>query len=118
MKNKETKLEPLYEWDVPFVNGCFEGQTRPIKIYGTDETMNHEDSLKWAEDRNMRLMTKEELHLLCACGLLKGGMTSFWSASVVSNNRYGAWIFNGYIGSINNFWRFNSGYGAVRCLGR
>lgn len=120
------ELKPIHEFVVPKINGLFDETPTwlekdlqhfmNIKIYGTDETMNHDDSLKWAADRNMRLMTKEELNLLCACGFLKEGMKSVWSSSVVSNSRVYAWVFLGSYGYISDDYR-DSCYG-VRCVGR
>jgi hypothetical protein len=42
--------------------------------------------------------------------------TTEWSASLNSNNRNNAWIFNGNNGNVNNNNRTNTN--AVRCLGR
>ena len=72
--------------------------------------INHEDACKH------RIPTKEELHYLIACSVLKQGDKACWSSSVVSYYRDYAWVFSGKYGSVNFNIR-NFPYG-VRCVGR
>lgn len=41
----------------------------------------HEEAVKHVGTGAMRLLTKEELHYLCAAQLLKAGETSFWGST-------------------------------------
>lgn len=118
--------------EVPYTEGCFEdcenvvSQVGPkkltslvksVKIIDLPGTYTHEDALKEAEKRGLRLMTKEEIYLLIACGVLKPGSKSFWSSSVYAGGRNTAWIFSGNIGSIFYDYRSNSDFYSVRCVG-
>ena len=70
------------------------------------------------KNRTWAIPTRDEIAVAIANGLLEviPGMTSFWSASVVSYYRGYAWSFyedNGLVDTINRYY----GYG-VRCVGR
>jgi hypothetical protein len=130
LKKAASQADEFFEIiNVPVVDGCFDDMPksygvdgspyRQVKLYAvTDKKYTH--SKAWGIFNGIttpqRLMTKEEIHLLIACGFLRRGDKSFWSSSVYAILRSYAWLFNGSLGSVDSVNRSNT-YG-VRFVGR
>lgn len=135
IKELEEKLEALKRKaskeegevvEVSAATGCFEDMPtenrcgvlyKTFKLFPvTSETYTHEEACEKFNKSDKRLMTKEELYLLLACGIDLGN-NYFWSASVLSSLRLDAWAFNGPNGNlVSDGIRLNGN--GVRCVGR
>lgn len=117
--------EPRYTIHrVPAVSSCFEdmpivGCSREIKLYDISTlSYTHPQACDTYNGTTipMRLMTRKEIHLLIACGILTPDDRSFWSSSVRADAHNSAWQFFGFDGSVSSSRR--TYIFGVRCVGR
>ena len=99
------------------------------------ESMTHYKAAQYCKDLGLRLPTVRELFDYCAAGVKEPNygpnfqlnypstarcwtpvVTMYWSASVVSDDREYAWVFEARKGYVNT-WDRASTYGRVRCVG-
>jgi hypothetical protein len=107
---------------------CAEGGSRIKALAGEDWTTGVYDATKGgmgavatasSPSVRWRLPTRNDWYIAEADGIryvLPNMLYSFWSATVYSNARVNAWVFDGYVGGMNLDNRSNSN--SVRCLGR
>jgi hypothetical protein len=104
-----------------------EGRTLALKFSGSSEkAMKHAKAVQYCNEMGLRLPHVQELLDYCAAGETKdsnGGYRNnrcqkeiWWSASVYSRGRSGAWQFNGDVGVLF-YYGDRNGSGFVRCVG-
>ena len=89
-----------------------------VDYYDSKKDMTHQDALGLAAKYGLRVLERWELSKLFdeSEEFRKSlGDQWYWSASVFSSARVGAWLFGGGSGGVSYGYRVNSG--CVRCVG-
>jgi hypothetical protein len=106
------KTVPAIEQD--FIRIVVDGVT----YFDSKKDVTHQEALDLAEKHGLRVMESWEMHrLYVECEAFRESLAAkwYWGASVYSNYRSYAWLFNGNNGYVNLDYR-GSSYG-VRCVG-